>query len=101
MNYRKVIIDFLLDRQAGNCAIFEQPFSEIATTEIDHVHPRSKGGEDSIRNFQLLHHICNVRKHARTIAEALATTPQERRRIPSVVERAIDCCRMPVEEIVI
>ncbi|MGO9079296.1 MAG: HNH endonuclease [Streptosporangiaceae bacterium] len=34
--------------------------------EIDHVHPRSKGGEDSAANFQVLCTTCNTRKGAKT-----------------------------------
>ena len=33
--------------------------------EIDHVHPRSLGGEDSALNFQILCTTCNTRKGAR------------------------------------
>jgi hypothetical protein len=33
--------------------------------EIDHVHPRSKGGPDSLDNFQVLCTTCNTRKGAR------------------------------------
>ena len=36
---------------------------------VDHIHPKSRGGQDVIENFQILCATCNISKHAKTMDE--------------------------------
>jgi len=65
--WKQLIIDHLLKKQLYMCAYCGEEFREISPPELDHITPKSKGGEDSIDNFQLLHHICNVKKKDRIV----------------------------------
>jgi hypothetical protein len=44
------------------CALCHKAFKNIDEATIDHIHPKSKGGADNWRNYQLAHKICNVKK---------------------------------------
>jgi len=64
-NYRKIIINTLLERDGEHCRICGKPFTDFAPAELDHIIPRSKGGPDILSNLQLVHSICNRRKMAK------------------------------------
>ena len=60
------------DRQKGRCAGNCGPdgkgrILDLDLFEVDHVVPRSKGGEDVDNNLQLLCPTCNRRKGSRTM----------------------------------
>ena len=57
--------------QGGKCNLCGVNFDEW-NLEIDHIHPRSKGGIDNIENRQLLCGHCNRMKSNRSQAEAKA-----------------------------
>ena len=52
----------LLLRQRGKCQICSKTFREGDVMEVDHITPRSRGGEDIYSNLQLLHRQCHVNK---------------------------------------
>lgn len=52
----------LLLRQRGKCQICSKIFREGDVMEVDHITPRSMGGEDIYSNLQLLHRQCHVNK---------------------------------------
>lgn len=54
--------DVFLRMQDGLCAHCGQPFgaSELVYSEIDHIKPRSKGGNEDWNNQQLLHRECHT-----------------------------------------
>ena len=71
----------LFKRQNGRCAGTCGPDRkgrelDLDLFEVDHVKPRSKGGEDVDSNLQLLCPTCNRRKGSRTMAHLLDLTSQ-------------------------
>jgi 5-methylcytosine-specific restriction endonuclease McrA len=50
---------YLLSRKCAGCG---RGFKSIEDATIDHVIPKSKGGEDNWRNYQLMHKACNEYK---------------------------------------
>lgn len=55
----------LLKQQKGKCALCNLYFREEDVLEVDHILPKSKGGKDEYKNFQLLHRHCHDTKTAR------------------------------------
>lgn len=60
-SYKIAIVRFLRKRDGELCQICHMTFWE-AFPEIDHIIPVSKGGTDSLENFQLAHRKCNLHK---------------------------------------
>ncbi|NJO98326.1 MAG: HNH endonuclease [Pleurocapsa sp. CRU_1_2] len=58
---------FLLKRQKGRCSLCNLFFKQGDLLEIDHIRPRSQGGDYSISNQQLLHRHCHDLKTAQDI----------------------------------
>ncbi|NEO54443.1 MAG: group II intron reverse transcriptase/maturase [Okeania sp. SIO3B5] len=54
----------LLKRQKGKCASCGLHFRPTDLMEIDHIKPRSKGGDNTYKNKQLLHRHCHDTKTA-------------------------------------
>lgn len=54
----------LLKRQKGKCKYCELHFKEGDKLELDHIAPKSKGGKNEYKNFQLLHKHCHDKKTA-------------------------------------
>ena len=54
----------LLKRQKNKCASCGLTFSPTDLMEIDHIKPRSKGGDNTYKNKQLLHRHCHDTKTA-------------------------------------
>jgi RNA-directed DNA polymerase len=57
-------VALLLKRQRGKCAGCHLFFKDRDLLEIDHILPRSKGGQDEFKNLQLLHRHCHDVKSA-------------------------------------
>lgn len=49
----------LMKRQKGRCNHCGQYFTSEDLVEIDHIHPKSRGGKDTYSNLQLLHRHCH------------------------------------------
>lgn len=58
----KAVVAYLLKKKGLLCALCERGFIEVGEISIDHIIPRSSGGADRLRNFQLAHRVCNVRR---------------------------------------
>lgn len=58
--------------RGGVCPICED-FLELKFFEVNHIHPISKGGDNSIENLELLCRSCNSAEGNKTMAEALAS----------------------------
>lgn len=58
----------VLDRDGLVCQLCGEPV-ERGDVHLDHIHPRSRGGKDTIDNLQVTHSTCNIRKGARVIRE--------------------------------
>jgi RNA-directed DNA polymerase len=54
----------LLKQQQGKCAHCGLIFRETDVMEVDHTLPKSKGGKDEYKNWQLLHRHCHDTKTA-------------------------------------
>jgi RNA-directed DNA polymerase len=52
-------IAFLLKKQKGRCTHCGLYFKDGDLMEVDHIKPRSQGGRDEYKNFQLLHRHCH------------------------------------------
>ena len=53
---------FLLKKQKGKCNWCELYFKDGDVIELDHIIPKSKGGKDEYKNWQLLHRHCHDKK---------------------------------------
>jgi 5-methylcytosine-specific restriction endonuclease McrA len=51
--------------------------------EVDHIHPRSKGGTDRVSNLTLACHVCNQKKGNKDVSEFLKKKPETLKRILS------------------
>ena len=58
-------ISKLIKRQAGRCAICNEPFTPMDIIESDHMVPKSKAGSDKFSNLQALHKHCHIQKSLR------------------------------------
>ena len=54
----------LLKRQKNKCAFCGLTFSPTDLMEVDHIKPRSEGGDNTLKNKQLLHRHCHDTKTA-------------------------------------
>ena len=70
--------EYLLEKWGRECAYCG---AENTHFEIDHIHPRSKGGSDRVSNLALACHDCNQKKGNLLISEFLADQPDRLRRI--------------------
>ena len=52
----------LLKKQKGKCAHCGLFFRDGDLLEVDHIVPRSKGGKNEYKNYQLLHRHCHDEK---------------------------------------
>lgn len=63
------------NRQCAYCAVKNVPL------EIEHVHPRSKGGSDRVSNLTLACHECNQTKGNQDVQDFLSGKPERLKRI--------------------
>ncbi|WP_312284117.1 RNA-guided endonuclease IscB, partial [Candidatus Igneacidithiobacillus taiwanensis] len=70
--------EYLLEKWGRKCAYCG---AENVPLEIDHIHPRSKGGSDRISNLTLACSPCNRKKGNTDVAAFLAKKPDRLRRI--------------------
>jgi 5-methylcytosine-specific restriction endonuclease McrA len=59
--YKEAIVHYLLEKDGTDCGWCKHPLGEDIV--IDHIDPLSKGGQNRLSNFQLLHGGCNCSKH--------------------------------------
>ena len=65
--------EYLLEKWGRTCAYCG---AKDVPLEIDHIHPRSKGGTDKISNLTLACHSCNQKKGSRNLSEFLEKKPE-------------------------
>jgi 5-methylcytosine-specific restriction endonuclease McrA len=70
--------EYLLEKWGRKCAYCD---AENVPLEIDHIHPRAKGGSNRVSNLTLACHPCNRRKGAQGIEDFLAKDPKRLARI--------------------
>lgn len=52
----------LLRKQKGLCPYCKRKFNALDTIEVDHIKPKSEGGQDIYLNLQALHKQCHINK---------------------------------------
>ncbi|MBU2758646.1 RNA-guided endonuclease IscB [Acidithiobacillus sulfurivorans] len=70
--------EYLLEKWGRKCAYCGV---ENTPLEIDHIHPRSKGGSNRVSNLTLACHHCNQRKGNKPLEQFLAKAPEKVKRI--------------------
>ncbi|MGP3919430.1 RNA-guided endonuclease IscB [Nonomuraea sp. 10N515B] len=70
--------EYLLEKWARACAYCGKTGVPL---NIDHIHPRSRGGSDRVSNLAVACVGCNQRKNARPVTEFLADQPEVAARI--------------------
>jgi 5-methylcytosine-specific restriction endonuclease McrA len=70
--------EYLLEKWGRKCAYCGK---ENVPLEIDHIHPRSKGGSDRVSNLTLACRPCNQRKGNLPVEQFLAKHPERIRKI--------------------
>ncbi|MCL4526473.1 MAG: RNA-guided endonuclease IscB [Gammaproteobacteria bacterium] len=70
--------EYLLEKWNRKCAYCD---AEHVPLEIEHIHPRSKGGSDRVSNLAIACHDCNQRKGNLPVDVFLAKAPERLRRI--------------------
>jgi len=70
--------EYLLEKWGRKCAYCD---AENVPLEIDHIHPRSRGGSHRVSNLVIACRTCNQKKGNRDVAEFLARDPQRLARI--------------------
>lgn len=60
MNWKKVAVELLLERQGWHCPLCGEPIR--GDIHVDHRLPRAQGGSDLAGNLQATHPRCNLRK---------------------------------------
>ena len=70
--------EYVLEKWGRTCAYCG---AENTPLEIDHIHPKSRGGSDRVSNLTLACHDCNQRKGSQDVAAFLAKQPEVLRRI--------------------
>jgi 5-methylcytosine-specific restriction endonuclease McrA len=70
--------EYLLEKWGRQCAYCD---AQNVPLEIDHIHPRSRGGSDRVSNLTLACHDCNQAKGNMPLEQFLAKDPERLRRI--------------------
>lgn len=70
--------EYLLEKWGRECVYCG---AENVPLEIDHIHPRSKGGSDRVSNLTVSCHDCNQRKGNSPVEQFLAKCPERVRKI--------------------
>ncbi|EQD24045.1 MAG: hypothetical protein D084_Lepto4C00616G0001 [Leptospirillum sp. Group IV 'UBA BS'] len=80
--------EYLLEKWGRSCAYCG---AENAPLEVDHIHPRSRGGSDRISNLTLACRPCNERKGSNPVETFLA-------RRPEVLARVLSRAKAPLRD---
>ncbi|MTJ10415.1 RNA-guided endonuclease IscB [Anabaena sp. UHCC 0204] len=71
------------DRQCGYCGVKDVPF------QVEHIHPRAKGGSNSITNLTLSCEKCNTKKGTKDIKDFLKKDPLKLEKILKQAKRPL------------
>ncbi|WP_020493821.1 RNA-guided endonuclease IscB [Verrucomicrobium sp. 3C] len=74
--------EYLLEKWGRKCAYCG---AKDVPLEIDHIHPKSRGGSDRVSNLTLACHDCNQTKGNRDVGEFLAKRPE---RLAAILAKA-------------
>ena len=76
----------LLQKWDSKCAYCQK---EGAPLEVEHIHPRSKGGSDRVSNLTLACTKCNQKKGNKTVEQFLSRKPELLKRILATAKRPL------------
>lgn len=62
MDYKRMLMAILFQRDGGKCGICGKPVIEIKQASVDHIVQRAIGGTDAATNLRLAHRKCNVHR---------------------------------------
>lgn len=62
MKYKQFIRRQLINSGGATCGICGKPILDMKDCTIDHIKPRSCGGQTTLENCQLAHRSCNLQK---------------------------------------
>ena len=65
----KKICEMQIQMKIAYCYLCGKPIEKVKDDNIDHVHPRSRGGRDDSTNWKPVHRSCNVDKGSLTFEE--------------------------------
>ncbi|MEP7286811.1 MAG: RNA-guided endonuclease IscB [Chloroflexota bacterium] len=82
--------EYLLDKWDRCCAYCGKTDTPL---EVEHIHPRSRGGSDRVSNLTLACHDCNQRKGAQTAAEFGHPQVQAQAKLPLKDAAAVNTTR--------
>ena len=77
--------EYLLEKWGRECVYCGAEQSQL---EIDHIHPRSKGGSDRVSNLTIACHDCNQSKGNMPLEQFLAKDPKASERICKILAQA-------------
>ena len=77
--------EYLLEKWGRECVYCGAEQSQL---EIDHIHPRSKGGSDRVSNLTIACHDCNQSKGNMPLEQFLAKAPKASERICKILAQA-------------
>lgn len=80
--------EYLLEKWGRKCAYCG---AENVRLEVEHIHPRSKGGSDRVSNLTIACHDCNQKKGNQDIKQFIAGKP-------SVLKKIMDQAKKPLKD---
>lgn len=78
--------EYLLEKWNRQCVYCGKQDTRL---EVEHIHPRSKGGTNRISNLTIACHDCNQKKESRDISDFLSGKPNLLRRIMAQTKRSL------------
>lgn len=65
----KKICEMQIETKTAYCCLCGKLIHKKDEYNIEHLHPRSRGGKDSVENWRVAHKTCNSKKGALTFEE--------------------------------
>ncbi|WYL94151.1 MAG: RNA-guided endonuclease IscB [Gloeotrichia echinulata IR180] len=87
--------EYLLEKWGRQCAYCGV---KDVSLQIEHIHPRAKGGSNSITNLTLSCEKCNTKKGTKDIKEFLSTRGCANKKDPSRVEKILKQAKIPLAD---
>ena len=76
----KKICEMQIRTKTAYCCLCGKLINKVDEYNIEHLHPRSRGGEDSVENWRVAHKTYNTKKGALTFEEWKQWLALERKR---------------------
>lgn len=76
----KKICEMHIRTETAYCCLCGKPIYRVEDYNIEHLTPRSRGGQDNISNWRICHKSCNSKKGSLTLEEYKQWLVLERKR---------------------